>query len=316
MVGCVVVHNNQIIGEGYHMQYGGPHAEVNAINSVSDKNLLAESTLYVSLEPCCHHGKTPPCADLIIHHKIPKVVIASNDPNPLVAGKGIERLRAHGVEVTTGILKQEADFLNRRFITYHTQQRPYIFLKWVSSSNGFMALAEPKQIWLSNAAGKKLTHKWRSQEQAIMVGKNTALVDNPRLTVREWHGKNPLRITIDKNLELPQTLNLFNTEAPTLVFNVIENKQQNNIEWVKIDFTADVEHKILHELYKRQIQSLIIEGGPTLLNTFIQKNLWHEAQIFSTPRIIENGKPAPIITGKIIEEVNMDGDQLTIMLNQ
>jgi diaminohydroxyphosphoribosylaminopyrimidine deaminase/5-amino-6-(5-phosphoribosylamino)uracil reductase len=311
------------------MQYGGPHAEVNAINSVETQyhvsignekqsiaSILAESTLYVSLEPCSHHGKTPPCADLIIQHKIPRVVIASNDPNPLVAGKGIERLRAHGVDVITGVLKQEADFLNRRFMAYHTKQRPYIFLKWVSSSNGFMALAEPKQIWLSNAASKKLAHKWRSHEQAIMVGKNTVLVDNPLLTVREWQGKNPLRITIDKNLKLPQTLNLFNSEAPTLVFNAIENKQQNNIEWVKINFTADVEHQILHELYKRQIQSVIIEGGPALLNSFIAKNLWDEAQIFTTPHIIENGKPAPVVTGRLVDEVDIDGDKLVVVLNQ
>lgn len=317
MVGSVIVHDDRIIGEGYHMQYGGPHAEVNAIRSISETDalLLKHSTIYVNLEPCSHHGKTPPCADLIISKRIPRVVIANYDPNPQVAGKGIQRLRDAGIEVITEVLKQEADWLNRRFLTYHTKHRPYIFLKWAQSQDGFMAPEGNKQAWLTNTASKQLVHKWRSEEQAVMVGKNTVLVDNPQLTVREWQGKNPLRITIDRNLELPSSLHLFNEAASTLIFNSIKNDKQGNIEWVKIDSDAGVEEQILNALYKRSIQSLIIEGGAKLLNSFIQKGLWDEAQIFTSPTTLGSGIKAPMVNGQTLEEKNIEGDTLLVKRN-
>lgn len=319
MVGSVIVHDGKIIGEGYHMQYGGPHAEVNAIKNVetqyftSSAAMLQNSTLYVNLEPCSHYGKTPPCADLILTKKIPCVVIGSYDPNPQVAGKGIQRLRDAGVEVITEVLKQESDWLNKRFLTFHTKQRPYIFLKWAQSKDGFIAPEGNKQVWLTNAASKQLVHQWRSEEQAVMVGKNTILADNPQLTVREWQGKNPLRVTIDRNLELPSTLHLFNDAAPSLLFNSIKDEKQGNVEWVKIDFTAEVEEQILTALYERNIQSLIIEGGAKLLNTFIQKGLWDEAQIFTTATVFGSGIKAPNVNGTTVDERNIDGDGLVII---
>lgn len=329
MVGSVIVHDGKIIGEGYHMQYGGPHAEPNAIKNVETQyfaspanvnhetqnlaSLLQQSTLYVNLEPCSHYGKTPPCADLILTKKIPRVVIGSYDPNPQVAGKGIQRLRDAGVEVITEVLKLECDWLNRRFLNFHTKHRPYIFLKWAQSSDGFIAPEGNKQAWLTNAASKQLVHKWRSEEQAVMVGKNTVLADNPQLTVREWQGKNPLRITIDKNLELSPSLHLFNHAAPTLVFNSLKDDTLNNVEYVKLDFSADVEEQILAALYKRNIQSLIIEGGATLLNSFIQKGLWNEAQIFTSPTALGSGIKAPIVKGITLSQSNIDGDGLVII---
>lgn len=344
MVGSVVVHNGKIIGEGYHMQYGGPHAEVNAIRDVETQylaslangnvepqdfvapntdsqnietqsiaSLLRESTIYVSLEPCSHFGKTPPCADLIISKQIPRVVIASYDPNPKVAGKGIQRLRDAGVEVITEILKQEADWINRRFFTFHIQHRPYIFLKWAQSKDGYIAPEGKQQTWLTTAASKQLVHKWRSEEQAVMVGKNTALIDNPQLTVREWQGKNPLRIVVDRNMEMPSSLHLFNDAAPTLVFNGLKDDKQGSIEWVKIDFGADAEEQMLKQLYKRNIQSLIIEGGAKLLQSFIQKGLWNEAQIFTSPTALGSGIKAPVVKGEILDNRQIDGDGLVII---
>ena len=316
LVGSVIVYDGKVIGEGYHMQYGGPHAEVNAIRDVDAngfESLLQESTIYVSLEPCSHHGKTPPCADLIINKQIPRVVVASYDPNPQVAGKGIQRLRDAGVEVITEVLKAEADWINRRFFTFHTQHRPYVFLKWAQSKDGYIAPDGNKQTWLTTAASKQLVHKWRSEEQAVMVGKNTALIDNPQLTVRDWQGKNPLRVVVDRNLELPSNLHMFNNTAPTLVLNGLKDDKQGNVEWAKIDFSADVEAQVLSELYKRNIQSLIIEGGAKLLNSFIQKGLWNEAQIFTSPTALGSGIKAPVVEGQITESRNIDGDELVII---
>lgn len=316
MVGCVIVHNGIIIGEGYHQKYGEAHAEVNAIASVSTKELLRESTLYVNLEPCSHYGKTPPCSDLIVRSQIPRVFIGSNDPNPLVAGKGIAKLRNAGVEVTSGILKQSTDFLNRRFLTFFTKKRPYIILKWAQSADGFIAPTDNRQVWLSNELSKKLVHKWRSEEQAIMVGTNTARIDNPELTVRLWKGKNPLRVVIDKDLSLPTGNHLFNNAANTLVFNSRENSKENNIEKVKIDFSASLPKQVLDGLYQRNIGSVIIEGGATLLNSFIEANLWDEARMFKTTALLHSGKTVMPLSGILHEQTQLESDNLEILLNR
>jgi diaminohydroxyphosphoribosylaminopyrimidine deaminase/5-amino-6-(5-phosphoribosylamino)uracil reductase len=313
MVGCVIVCNGQIIGEGYHQQYGQAHAEVNAIRSVTDETLLPEATLYVNLEPCSHHGKTPPCANLIIEKKIKRVVIGSYDPNPLVAGKGIALLQQHGIEVITEVCKTEADYLNRRFFTYHTQHRPYIILKWAQSADGYIAPLPAAPLWLTSDESKKLVHRWRTQEQAIMVGTNTAITDNPQLTARLWPGKNPLRVVIDRKLNLPSTLHLLDGSTATLVVNEKENSTHGNTERVKIDFSSNAEQQILYELYKRNIISVIIEGGATLLNSFIQKQLWDEARIFTSPTFLHQGLVAPMVNGHTISDIKVGEDRLVVV---
>lgn len=313
MVGCVIVHNETIIGEGYHEQYGQAHAEVNAIRAVADESLLPEATLYVNLEPCSHHGKTPPCANLIIEKKIKRVVIGSYDPNPLVAGKGIALLQQHGVEVITEVLKPESDFLNRRFITYHTQHRPYIILKWAQSADGYIAPTPAAPLWLTNHESKKLVHQWRTQEQAILVGTNTALTDNPQLTARLWPGKNPLRVVTDRQLRLPAHLHLLDGSTPTLVINEKENSSSGNTELVKIDFSANTEQQILTALYQHHITSVIIEGGAQLLHSFIQQQLWDEARVFTAPAKLNSGIAAPVIKGNTTSETKIGEDRLVVM---
>lgn len=314
MVGCVIVYEGRIIGEGYHQQYGGPHAEVNAINSVADESLLQHATLYVNLEPCSHYGKTPPCANLIVAKKIPRVVIGSYDPNPLVAGKGIQLLRENGVEVVTEVLKDECDFLNRRFLTFHTQKRPYIILKWAQSADGFMAPADSKPYWLTNDASKKLVHQWRAEEPGIMVGHNTILADNPQLTVRLTEGKNPVRITFDRNLQLPGTMKFFDAAANTLVFNQKENSATGNRENIQIDFNTGIIPQVLTALHTRNIQSVMVEGGAALLESFISSGYWDEARIFYTPTQLGNGLKAPTLQGKLLEERHLEDDLLRIIL--
>ena len=318
MVGSVIVHEGKIIGEGHHQQFGGPHAEVDAINSVSTElaHLLSESTIYVSLEPCSHHGKTPPCADLIIGKQIPRVVIASDDPNPKVAGRGIQKLRDAGIEVITGVLKAEADFLNRRFMTYFLMHRPYIILKWAESADGLMAPDEPKQMWLTNDLSKKLVHQWRSKEQAILVGKRTIEIDDPELTVRLTNGKNPARVVIDRNLSLPLSKKIFYPNAAVYVFNETKVGVEERIHFEKTDFGQPVIPQILDSLVAKQIQSVIIEGGPDTLRQFIDLNLWDEARIFTAPVQMGSGKPSPKISGKVISECKLEGDRLKIILNK
>ena len=315
MVGSVVVYNGQIVGEGYHQQYGKAHAEVNAINSVADKSLLTQSTLYVNLEPCSHYGKTPPCADLIIANKIPHVVIGSADPNPLVAGKGVERLRKAGVEVTEGILPDACEFLNRRFFTFHRKLRPYIILKWAQSADGFIAPIQPKQVWLTGEASKQVVHKWRTEEQAVLVGTTTALVDDPQLTARLWQGNQPLRVVLDKELKLPPHLHLFNKAAPTLILNAGRDEVKGNVEFAKIDFAA-MEQQVLQQLYKRGMASVIIEGGAQVLNSFISKGLWDEARIFTSPVKLGSGKQVLPLIGQILEESRIGDDRLQVLLNK
>ena len=321
-VGAVIVYQNRIIGEGYHQQYGQAHAEPNAINSVlpQDKHLLSQSTLYVSLEPCAHFGKTPPCSDLIIKTGIPKVVIASPDPFELVNGQGIQKLRAAGIEVTIDILQTEANWLMRRFLTYHQHQRPYIILKWAQTANHFIAPTNKQQQWISNSFAKMLTHRWRTEEQAILVGTNTALADNPQLTARLWTGKQPLRLVIDRYGRLQnKPLHLLDNSLPTVVFTQThpnQNVNQANLQYIPINFEHQPLQQILHFLYQQKIQSVIVEGGAALLNSFIDANLWDEARVFTAPIYWDNGLTAPLLSNaKLHQKQKIDDNCLTIFTN-
>lgn len=307
MVGCVIVNNGQIIGEGFTSPYGGNHAEVNAINAVENKTLLKEATLYVTLEPCSHYGKTPPCSDLIIKHQIPNVVIGCIDDNTKVAGKGIEKLKNSGCEVIVGILEAKCKEHHKRFFTYHNKKRPYIILKWAETEDGFIAPEtrnEQKPVWITNEFSRQLVHKWRIEEQAILVGTNTVLLDNPSLTARDWAGQNPIRIVLDRNLKLPNSSNVFNHEAPTIV---ISNKN--------LDFTKPIAKQICDILFQSEINSIIIEGGSKTLQTFINENLWDEARIFTGRCKFENGTKAPHINGRLISEQNIKNDTLKVYKN-
>lgn len=296
MVGCVIVLNNKILGEGYHQQFGEAHAEVNAINSVKNKELLPLSTLYVNLEPCAHVGKTPPCADLIIKNNIKKVVIGCLDTYSEVAGKGIERLKNAGIEVVVGVLKNESLELNKRFFMFHNKKRPYIILKWAETKDGFIDVdRECNKIdnWITSPLSKKLVHKWRSEEAAIMIGTNTALNDNPQLNVREWMGKNPIRIVLDLKLRLPEELHLFDKTIPTLVFNYEKESTEKNLEFIQLTYSKPLISQCLEVLHKKNILSVIIEGGAMLLESFINENVWDEARVFIGDKIFEKGLKAP-----------------------
>jgi diaminohydroxyphosphoribosylaminopyrimidine deaminase / 5-amino-6-(5-phosphoribosylamino)uracil reductase len=323
MVGCVIVYKNLIIGEGYHQKYGEAHAEVNAINSVKNKELLKDSTLYVNLEPCAHYGKTPPCANLIVEHKIPKVVIGCVDSFSKVSGKGIEKLKSVGIEMVIGILELESLALNKRFFTFHNKKRPYIILKWAETKDGFIDVERsnnyPDNIkidnWITTPLSKKLVHKWRSEEAAIMIATNTAINDNPKLNVREWAGKNPLRIVLDLNNRLPQNLNIFDKSTPTLFFTTLEKENQPNIEFCKIDSTNNIIDQILTELFNKNIQSIIIEGGKQLLQTFIDNDLWDEARVFIGQKQFGNGLKAPLVNKIVATEQKISTDKLSIYYN-
>ena len=316
MVGCVVVFNDQIIGEGYHQEYGTSHAEVNAIENVKDKSLLKKSTLYVNLEPCAHFGKTPPCTNLIIESEIPKVVIGCIDSYSEVSGKGIEKMQNTGIEVIEGVLEKESRELNKRFFTFHEKKRPYVILKWAESKDGFIGpLNQNKPFWMTSSESKKLVHKWRAEEEAILVGRITAKKDNPSLTVREVAGSNPVRIIIDKNLKLSSDLNLFNSEAKTIIFNTIKSEETDTNQFVKIDFNYLIEN-ISEELHKQNIQSVIIEGGSTTLQSFVDANIWDEARIFTANKLFSQGLKTPIIEGEIILEEEIGTDTLEIIINR
>lgn len=300
MVGCVIVKADKIIAEGYHHKFGAYHAEVNAINSLPSNYNFADCTLYVNLEPCSHHGKTPPCTDLIISKKIKKVVICSQDPNPLVCGNGIKKLQSAGVEVITGVLEKEGRELNRRFFTFHEKKRPYVILKWAQTSNGLISrfpLSDKREDnWITCDESNKLVHLWRSQESAIMVGTNTIIYDNPELTVRHVHGKNPVRVIIDRNLRLDKKHKVFNSAAPTLVFYRGKTRIDDNVHFVKLNESKEQLHNIMEELFKLNISSLFVEGGAKLLHSFLKLNLWDEARIFINPHLeFRNGIKAPEI---------------------
>lgn len=312
MVGCVIVHNDEIIGEGWHQKYGDWHAEVNAVNSVQDKSKLSESTVYVTLEPCSHFGKTPPCADLLIKHQVKKVAICNDDPFPLVAGKGIQKLIDAGIEVERGILEDEGRKLNARFFMVVEKQRPYIILKWAETIDGFIGGENYEAIKISNDFSHQLVHKWRSEEDAILVGYRTSLYDNPRLNVRSWTGRNPIRIVIDRKLELPHNLNVFDNSQKTLIFNEIENKTDGLNEYIKLE---PFSHKsLLESLYQLKIQSVIIEGGANLLQNFINDRLFDEIRVFKCPLKIGKGISAPTLPKNLnlISKQNIFGDELLI----
>jgi diaminohydroxyphosphoribosylaminopyrimidine deaminase/5-amino-6-(5-phosphoribosylamino)uracil reductase len=306
-VGAVIVFENTIIGEGYTSAYGGNHAEVNAILSVKNKELLSKSTIYVSLEPCSHFGKTPPCSDLIINYKIPNVVIGTVDSNSKVAGQGIKKLMEAGAHVTVGILEDECRASNKRFFTFHEKKRPYIILKWAESEDGFIAPSskkEQKPVWITNKYSRQLVHKWRSEEAAILVGTQTVVDDNPKLDVRDWAGKNPTRIVLDKNNRIPKESYIFDNRQKTVLIS-------DSI----LNFSENVAPQVVHFLFENNLQSVIIEGGRQTLQTFIDANLWDEARVFRGTTLFSSGTKAPIITGKIVSKNTIERDELLIYLN-
>lgn len=302
MVGAVLVNGDRIIGEGYHEKYGEPHAEPNCLASIigEDKDLIAKSVMYVSLEPCAHFGKTPPCADLIIRTRIPKVIIGCSDPFKEVNGRGIEQLRAAGIDVEENILEAECRELNKRFFVFHTQHRPYIILKWAQTVNGKMAASPPARertrLLITNDYTNRLVHKWRSEEAAILIGTNTALLDNPQLTTRLWMGHNPVRLVIDMNLRLPSFLKIFDPGARTIVFNTVRHEEKNNVLLYQVTDDVSIVHQVAHALYQLKIQSVIVEGGAKLLQSFIDEGMWDEARIITNRQLaIGNGLPAPVL---------------------
>nr|WP_315187710.1 bifunctional diaminohydroxyphosphoribosylaminopyrimidine deaminase/5-amino-6-(5-phosphoribosylamino)uracil reductase RibD [uncultured Flavobacterium sp.] len=319
MVGSVIVHNDVIIGEGWHKKAGEPHAEVNAINSVKDKSLLQKATIYVSLEPCSHFGKTPPCCDLIIKNKIPNVIIGSVDPNIKVAGNGIKKLIEAGANVTVGVLETECYDLNKRFFTFHQKKRPYIILKWAETKDGFIApieKLEQKPVWITNPYSRQLVHKWRTEEQSILVGTQTVIDDNPKLDARDWFGNNPIRLVIDQNNRITKNSHIFDNQTKTIIFSKIKTEivEENTIFEV-IDFEQNIAQQIIVILYKYQIQSVIIEGGKQTLQTFIDANLWDEARIFIGNSRFNIGTKAPKLVLKDFERHIIDTDELLISKN-
>ncbi len=323
MVGSVIVHENKVIGEGFTSPYGGPHAEVNAINSVKNKALLSKATLYVTLEPCSHFGKTPPCANLIIEHKIPKVVIGLLDPHVKVAGDGIKKLKDAGCEVLVPVLEKECRDHHKRFLTYHEQKRPFIILKWAETLDGFIAPEQalremdPSPYWITNLQSRQLVHKWRSEEQAILVGTNTILKDNPKLDVRLWTGKSPTRILIDRNLKVGNDFHVMDGSVKTIVITQIEHSKKyvTGVDYEVIDFSKNVAQQICEVLYKHNILSVIIEGGSKTLQMFLDENLWDEARVFKGANYFTKGLKAPIIIKPIVGKRTITTDTLTFFNN-
>lgn len=323
MVGSVIVYNDKIIGEGYTSAYGGPHAEVNAISSVKDKTLLSKATLHVTLEPCSHYGKTPPCADLITKHNIPEVVIGITDPHDKVAGKGIQKLEASGCKIIVGVLADQCRDHLKRFLCFHERKRPYIILKWAETQDGFIApdpktrKATPEPFWITNTYSKQMVHQWRSEEQAILVGTNTVLEDNPKLTVRNWKGQHPIRVVLDRDLKIPEEFHVLDGSAKTLVLTSIANssKYVNGVDYETIGFSGSIGEQICSILHKHSITSVLIEGGSQTLQTFIDENLWDEARIFTGPTSFGAGVSAPKISGKPIETKMSLTDTVSIYRN-
>lgn len=307
MVGCIIVHDDMIIGEGFTSPFGGKHAEVNAIKSVKDETLLKEATLYVTLEPCSHYGKTPPCSDLIIDKHIPNIVIGAVDAHSKVAGEGIKKLKAAGCEVTVGILENECKDHHRRFFTFHNKKRPYIILKWAETADGFIApksKTEQKPVWITNTNSRQLVHKWRAEEQAILVGTKTVLEDNPSLTVRTWTGKNPIRIVLDRTHKLPKSYSVFNKDNETILLSEKE-----------LNFDNRLASNICNYLHSKDIQSVIIEGGSKTLQTFIDDGIWDEARVFKGFSTFNSGVKAPYLNGKLISETQILDDTLKVYHN-
>ena len=314
LVGCVIVLNDKIIGEGWHQKHGKAHAEVIAIESVDNKELLKQATLYVTLEPCSHYGKTPPCVDLIIKYNIPKVVICNIDPFEKVNGTGIKKLKNQGIEVISGVLEDKGRNLNKRFFTFLEKERPYVILKWAQTNNGFIAKKDFDSKWISNETSRKIVHKMRAEEAAILVGYNTAKHDNPSLTTRDWIGKNPIRVYIDKNLSLPTTIHLVDKSTSTLCYNSSKKEVLENFEFVKIA-SQDLTRNLLNDLYKRGIHSVIIEGGSATIQAFIDDGLWDEAYIFESDNVFKKGITAPHLSSTTYTEETIINNRLKIYKN-
>ncbi|MBL7681869.1 MAG: bifunctional diaminohydroxyphosphoribosylaminopyrimidine deaminase/5-amino-6-(5-phosphoribosylamino)uracil reductase RibD [Flavipsychrobacter sp.] len=318
MVGAVLVHNGRIIGEGWHKEYGKAHAEVNCIESVADidKQLIPESMMYVSLEPCAHHGKTPPCAERLVKERVKEVIVCNPDPFEKVGGRGMQILHDNNIATTTGILDKEGRWLNRRFFCVQEHKRPYIILKWARSANGIFAPYGNRRYQISNVYSSSIVHKWRTEEDAIIVGTNTALADDPQLTSRLWEGKNPLRIVIDRSLILPTNLKLFKRETDTWVVNDKKDEQGDNLQYIKLEFDEHLLENILQRLYDAKVQSLIVEGGAKLLHTFIAKGLWDEARVIIGDKVIEHGIAAPVLTNTAEAfETSLAEDMLHVYVN-
>jgi diaminohydroxyphosphoribosylaminopyrimidine deaminase / 5-amino-6-(5-phosphoribosylamino)uracil reductase len=320
LVGSVIVHNGKIIGEGWHKKAGEPHAEVHAVNSVKDKSLLKEATIYVSLEPCSHFGKTPPCCDLIIANKIPNVVIGTIDPFAKVAGNGIKRLVESGKNVTIGILEDECNELNKRFFTFHQKKRPYVILKWAETANGFIApisKTEKSPVWITNSYSRQLVHKWRTEEQAILVGTNTVLEDNPKLDTRDFKGNNPFRVVWDKSNKITEKFHVKNEIIPTFFLTEIKNlTEKQNIYYKNTIFDTLLAKRTLDVLYEENIQSVIVEGGSQTLQTFIDANLWDEARVFVSENTFNQGVIAPKLPkNRILTSLLIKKDQLKLFRN-
>ncbi len=319
MVGCVIAGENGVLGEGYHEKFGGAHAEINALNSLERTASLKNATLYVNLEPCAHHGKTGPCSDAIINSGIKRVVIGCSDPNPLVKGKGIDKLQKHGIEVVTGVLERECSDVNKRFLTYHHKKRPYVILKWAQSADGFIdrkRSREETRTKLTQEEADIMVHRWRSQEQAIMVGTETVEMDNPELTTRKVTGKSPVRIILDRTLRIPAEFKVFNSSAPTIVITEQAKGGNHTAEFISLKFDGTLLPRILNELHKREYQSVIIEGGEKLLNSFINLDLWDEAKVFYTNQKLGDGIKAPNFPFRPKCEIRMGNDTLTLFGNR
>jgi diaminohydroxyphosphoribosylaminopyrimidine deaminase / 5-amino-6-(5-phosphoribosylamino)uracil reductase len=314
MVGAVLVHDQRIIGEGYHQQYGAAHAEVNCIDSVAeaDKQFISQSTLYVSLEPCAHFGKTPPCADLIIRNNIPKVVIGCRDPFNEVNGKGIERLQSAGVTIICGVLENECKELNRRFFTFHMQHRPFIILKWAQTADGKINSGTAERLFISNDISNRLVHKWRSEEQAILIGTNTALLDDPSLNVRLAKGNNPIRLVVDMDLKLPQTLKIFNGSQRTIIFNTVKYEEGDAVAYYQVTSDVNIVQQVMNACYELKIQSLLVEGGAKLLQAFIDDDSWDEARVITnTELFVGEGLHAPSLKQQPVEQQRILTDTIS-----
>jgi diaminohydroxyphosphoribosylaminopyrimidine deaminase / 5-amino-6-(5-phosphoribosylamino)uracil reductase len=315
MVGSVIVHNDTIIGEGWHKEYGKEHAEINALSSVKDHSLLSESTLYVNLEPCSHYGKTPPCSDAIIKSGLKKVVIGMQDPFSEVNGRGISRLKEAGIEVVSGVEETACRKLNKRFITFHEKQRPYIILKWAESADGFIG-RPGERVKVSNDYTQVLVHRWRSEEVGIMVGTTTVLNDNPRLDARFWNGRNPVRITIDRELKLKEDLNIFDGSQPTLIFTYKEKESGNNCSFITLKRNENELIQIMQFLYGHNLQSVLVEGGSILLNTFINNAVWDEARVIHAPVTLNSGITAPAFDHSVSHSEKSGDDVINFYYNK
>lgn len=321
MVGCVLVADGRIIGEGWHRNYGGPHAEVQAVRDAMGRGHqahLPSATAYVTLEPCSHYGKTPPCAALLIDKQIKRVVVANDDPNPLVAGRGLALLREAGMAVESGLLDALGKELNRRFFTFFEQKRPYIILKWAESADGFIAAAGGTPVPISNGYSTQRVHQWRSEEDAILVGRQTALSDNPSLNVRHWSGHDPVRVVLDRHLALPQSLRIFDKSQPTILYNYLKQTEipaaperyspTSEVAFTQIKQGDDEIAQVLSDLHTRKIQSVLVEGGTTILEAFIKSNLWDEIRRCQSPTRLGNGIKAPLVAGTLVGSENIHGD--------